>query len=287
MNNVLFYGGASLLSNIWSKYWKDEFNIFLGLHKKWIDIKGANSIQLSENIYELGDILKKYKIDVLINCAGLTNVEECEKNSKLAYSLNGYLPGEIAKITANQNIKFIHISTDHLFNGDKERVDEESVLKPLNIYAKSKAMGDNEVLKNNHSALVIRTNFFGEGPSYKNSFSDKIISSLNKNEEIQLFSNVFYTPIHVHQLANYVLKLIELNCSGIYNISSNERISKFDFGTMIAKMMNKDQSLIIPIEIESKTNLTLRPKDMSLSNQKLKKSIKMDIETLSNQINCL
>ena len=197
------------------------------------------------------------------------------------------MPGEIAKITANQNIKLIHISTDHLFDGEKERVDEKSVLKPLNIYAKSKAIGDNEVLKNNHSALVIRTNFFGKGPSYKNSFSDKIISSLNKNEEIKLFSNVFYTPIHVHQLAKCILKLIELNCSGIYNISSNERISKFDFGTMIAKMMNKDQNLIIPILIETKTNLTLRPKDMSLSNQKLKKSIKMDIETLSNQINCL
>ena len=287
MKNVLFYGGASLLSNIWSRYWKDEFNIYLGLHKKWIEIQGTSSIQISEDINDLRAMLKKHNIDILINCTGLTNVEECEKNPELAYYLNGYLPGEIAKITFNSNIKLIHISTDHLFNGDKERLDEKSTLNPLNIYAKSKAIGDKEVLKNDDSVLIVRTNFFGNGPSYKLSFSDKIITSLNKNEEIQLFSNVFYTPIHVHELANCVLQLIQLNSKGVYNISSNERISKFDFGIMIAEMMNKDKSLIIPIEIETKKDLTLRPKDMSLSNEKLKKSIKMDIESLRNQINFL
>tara|TARA_B100001173_G_scaffold218770_1_gene189232 strand:- start:192 stop:1055 length:864 start_codon:yes stop_codon:yes gene_type:complete len=287
MKNILFYGGASLLANIWSRYWKDQYNIYLGLHKRWIEIEGTTSIKIGEDIKELENIIIDYKIDIIINCAGLTNVEECEIKSDKAYYLNGYLPGEIAKITSKFNIKFIHISTDHLFNGDKQKEDENSPVIPLNIYAKSKSIGDQEVLKNDKSSLVIRTNFFGTGPLYKPSFSDKIISSLKKSQTIQLFTNVFYTPIHVHSLANYTFELLKLDSRGVFNICSNDRISKFDFGIMIAEVMSMDKSLITPIKIEAKTSLTLRPKDMSLSNEKLKNLIKRDIEPLESQINLL
>ena len=287
MKHILFYGGASLLSNIWAKYWKDRYNIYLGLHKKWIEIEGVKSLQISNNIDGLENILINHNIELIINCVGLTNVEECEKKSKQAYYLNGYLPGEIAEITAKLNIKLIHISTDHIFNGDTMNVNETSIVKPLNIYAKSKSIGEQEVLKKDQSALVIRTNFFGTGPLYKPSFSDKIISSLKNNSEISLFNNVFYTPIHVHHLANCILELIQLNLTGVFNVSSNERISKFDFGIMIAETMNLNKDLITPIKIEIKTDLTLRPKDMSLSNDKLKSFLKRDIDSLQSQINLL
>ena len=182
MKRVLFYGGASLLSNIWSRYWKENFDVYIGLHKKWIEIEGVKSIQLSEEINDLENLLKHYKIDIIVNCAGLANVEECEKNSDLAHYLNGYLPGELAKIAYMSKVKLLHISTDHLFDGEKKKSNETCTLNPLNTYAKSKAIGDNLVIENNSSALVLRTNFFGNGPSYKLSFSDKIISALNKND---------------------------------------------------------------------------------------------------------
>ncbi|MBT7623408.1 MAG: sugar nucleotide-binding protein [Flavobacteriaceae bacterium] len=287
MKRVLFYGGASLLSNIWSRYWKEDHIVYLGLHKKWIEIDGTTSIQISDNLEDLENVIKNNKIDIIINCAGLTNVEECEKKSEKAYFLNGYLPGEIARITSKLKVKLIHISTDHLFSGGKEKEEEASPIKPLNIYAKSKSIGDQEVQKYDDSALIIRTNFFGLGPIYKPSFSDKIISSLKNNQKIYLFSDVFYTPIHVHTLANYILELVNINSKGIFNVCSNNRISKFDFGIMIAERMNKDKNLIVPIKIETKTDLTIRPKDMSLSNKKLKKLINRDIEPLQDQIKLL
>ena len=57
MKNILFYGGASLLANIWSRYYKDNYNIFIGLNKKWLEIEGAHSIQLQENCKELDKII--------------------------------------------------------------------------------------------------------------------------------------------------------------------------------------------------------------------------------------
>ena len=260
MKNILFYGGASLLSNIWCNYWKDKFNIYLALNRKWIEIKGTTSIQLSHNVNNLDIILKKYKIDVVINCTGFTNVEECELNKDLAYYLNGYLPGKIAKITSNLKIKLIHISTDHLFDGKQIKYSEKDNLNPLNTYGKSKALGEQEVIINDKKALIVRANFFGNGPSYKPSFSDAIASYLILDKNIELFSNVYYTPIHVNQLADIVLNLIQIDANGIFNISSNERITKYDFGLMIAKKMKKNEDLIIPIEIEKKNEFNYKAK---------------------------
>jgi len=284
MKNILFFGGSSMLAFMWSDLWKEKFNIFLGLNRRWVELEGTNSLQISNDCIDLKTILKKNQIDILINCSGLTGVEECENKFTLANQLNGLLPGQLANIASKLNIKFIHISTDHLFDGTKKMYTEKDETNPLNNYALTKLLGETQVFQNNIDAIVIRTNFFGKGPNYKSSFSDKIISSLKKNEKITLFDNVYYTPIHINEISEIVDILITNDASGIYNISSNERITKFEFGLMIAEKHNFNKDLIVPIKIEQKKNLIIRPKDMSLSNEKIKKQTGRNISSLSNQI---
>lgn len=273
-----------MLAFMWSDLWKEKFNIFLGLNRRWVELEGTNSLQISNDCIDLKTILKKNQIDILINCSGLTGVEECENKFTLANQLNGLLPGQLANIASKLNIKFIHISTDHLFDGTKKMYTEKDETNPLNNYALTKLLGETQVFQNNIDAIVIRTNFFGKGPNYKSSFSDKIISSLKKNEKITLFDNVYYTPIHINEISEIVDILITNDASGIYNISSNERITKFEFGLMIAEKHNFNKDLIVPIKIEQKKNLIIRPKDMSLSNEKIKKQTGRNISSLSNQI---
>ena len=288
MKNILFYGGSSLLSNLISKYWKEKFNIYLGLNRKWIEIPGTKSIQLNHNkVKDLEDVIEKYEIDLIMNFSGYTNVESCEINHDLAYYLNGYLPGELAKVSSKLKSKLVHISTDHIFDGKHERYTEESLTNPINIYAKSKLLGETEVLKNNKEALVIRTNFFGNGPSYRPSFSDIIISYLSIKKPVELFNNIYYSPIHVFELANCILELIKIDANGIFNICSNERITKYDFGLMLADYMNKSKDLVKPIKVESKKDLIIRPKDMSLSNNKFETLTNIKIKKLKDQIKYL
>ena len=288
MKNILFYGGSSLLSNLFSKYWKEKFNIYLGLNRKWIEIPGTKSIQLNHNkVKDLQDIIEKYEIDLIMNFSGYTNVESCEANPELANYLNGYLPGELAKVSSKLKSKLVHISTDHIFDGKHERYTEESLTNPINTYASSKLLGETEVLKNNKEALVIRTNFYGNGPSYRPSFSDIIISYLSIKKPIELFNNIYYSPIHAFELANCILELIKIDANGIFNICSNERITKYDFGLMLADYMNKSKDLIKPIKLETKKDLIIRPKDMSLSNNKYEITTNTKIKTLVNQIKYL
>lgn len=282
---ILITGGSGLLSVNWALIKKNEYDIILGLHKKVISIKGTTSIILDfDNFNLLSETIMDLKPDIIIHTAAIANVEICENNYNLAELVNIYYSEVIAKISTILNIKLVHLSTDHLFNGLEEFKTENDPPSPLNIYAKTKLESENKVISYNSNALIIRTNFFGWGTNYRKSFSDFIIDNLRNKSEIQLFNNVYYTPILINELVEITHKLISLNSSGVFNICSNERISKLDFGVFLAESFNLDSSLIKSIEIFDKPNLVKRPIDMSLSNKKVKNELTIEIMSLKDQI---
>tara|TARA_B110000971_G_scaffold207120_1_gene231025 strand:+ start:367 stop:1248 length:882 start_codon:yes stop_codon:yes gene_type:complete len=288
MKNILFFGGSSLLATVWANYWKERYNIFLTQHQQSIQVVGVKLIQIQKiSESKLKTIILSHDIDLLINCVGLTSVEQCQLNPTKANYLNAEVPSILAKICFEQKVDFIQISTDHLFEGIEAMKSELDIPKPLNQYAYTKLKGEQNSINNNSKALIIRTNFFGVGPNYKPSFSDIITSALKCNQKIKLFNDVFFTPIHIHELADIVLELLKENKKGIYNVVSNERISKYDFGILIAESLNLPKSLILQGSISKRKDLVKRPKDMSLSNDKLKTKLNIKINTISNQIKCL
>ena len=222
----------------------------------------------------LESILDSYDIDIVLNCIGLTNVEVCESKPYEAFKINTQLPRIIANACNSTNTKFIHISTDHLFDDQNILYSEEDEVRLINVYAKSKYEGELEVLNNCQSSIICRTNFFGYGPAHKNSFSEWIEESARNNQEIVLFTDVFFTPVSGANLAFCAHKLLENNFSGIFNISSDKKISKFDFGKLICKKLNIPSCSILPGSIEDRLDLVSRPKAMGLSNEKLNKAIK-------------
>ena len=284
MKNIFFFGGASLLSNIWAEYWKKNFNIYLGLNQTWVEKPGLKSVKLSSDLSNYKKVLSELKIDLLINFSGLTSVEECENNYQLAEEINSILPQRLSLICLELKIKFIHISTDHLFDGKERFYSEHSKLNTLNKYASTKAKGEKNVLQSNPESLIIRTNFFGKSNIKKQSFSDFIISKLKDKQKIFLFSDVYYTPIFIEDLTNSVLLLIKKNKNGIYNVVSDERISKYDFGIIIAEVFNFSKKLIVKDKLSKRKDLVVRPLDMSLSNKKIKEELEINFNSITNQI---
>ena len=93
---------------------------------------------------------------------------------------------------------------------------------------------ENKILKNSKNSLIIRTNFFWKRLLYRQSFSDQIIEKLNNNKKLFLFKDVYFNPVLFQNYINNENSNSK-NISGILNISSNEKISKYKFGLMIAK----------------------------------------------------
>lgn len=237
----------------------------MGLEAIEIDLFSRNSVHR---------ILETYDIDIVLNCIGLTNVEACENNPVEAFRINSHLPGIIANACHSSNTKLIHISTDHLFDDQNILHSEEDIVRLINVYAKSKYEGELEVLTNCPSSIICRTNFFGYGPAHRKSFSEWIEESAKNHQKIVLFNDVFITPVSGKNLAFYAHTLLENNFSGIFNISSGDKISKFDFGKFLCNKLKIPSYSIIPGSIDDRSDLVRRPKSMSLSNTKLNKAIK-------------
>ena len=288
MKTIAFAGGSSLLAQSWTIKKDHKVDFIFGTHRRKLSKTKSKKFAFNyENFDELSKELNDLKVNIVINCIGLTSVEECEKNYELAYNANVIIAGNIAKACHLSKIKLVHISTDHLFEGSSAFKNEKDSKLPLNNYAKTKSKGEDIILENCPEALIIRTNFFGLGPNYKPSFSDKILRDLERGKNLNLFNDVFYTPVSVETLKEQVYRLLEKNAKGIFNISSNERLTKYQFGLLLAKKFGYNKDLINPISINKISNLTRRPKDMSLCNHKLSSFLDISVSPIEEQLEAI
>jgi len=267
---VLITGGSGLLALNWALATRDQYSVTLGLHKRKISLAGVETRQIDlESVDHLIREFETVRPQSVIHTAGLTNVEECEARPDLARHVNVDLAANVAQACAKLGLSLVHISTDHLFAGDIPLVDEMQPAAPRNVYGRTKAEAEVRVLEAHAGALVIRTNFYGWGPSYRCSFSDVIVGALRSGKELTLFKDVFYTPILIETAAQAVHDLIGLKANGIFHVVGGERISKYEFGLKITEGFSLAPGVIKPGFLADRPELVRRPQDMSLSNQKV------------------
>jgi dTDP-4-dehydrorhamnose reductase len=183
----------------------------------------------------------------------------------------------VARSCAARQIKLVHISTDHIFTGTQRLLDESAIPAPVNVYALTKVDAEQTVAKICPSALIVRTNYYGWGPSYRRSFSDVIIDALRHGRTITLFEDVFFTPILVDVLIETIHSLVDRDAVGIYNVVGDERLSKYQFGLNIAHRFGLGADVLKAGKIGDARSLVRRPRDMSLCNQKLRAALGTDL----------
>lgn len=268
--DILITGGSGLLALNWALAIREKSNLTLGLHDRKINLKGTRSILLDLDSKEaLTQALEALQPQLVIHTAGLTSIEQCEANPTLAKYINVDITKNLVMVCAKLNIPMVYISTDHLFSGIESLTNEDLPVSPINVYAKTKAEAEACVLDSDAKALIIRTNFYGWGTSYRQSFSDMVINHLRTGKKISLFKDIYYTPTLIEPLVYAVHELVQKKAKGIFNVVGDDRISKYDFGVKLAKAFNLDNDLIDEGKIIDKPSLVNRPHDMSLSNQKV------------------
>jgi len=282
---ILITGGSGLFSVNAAIELRKLHEVVLAVHTREISLKNIASVRLNfEEINVCKKMLTEIMPNVIIHAAGMTNVERCEHNPELAKFINVDLGMNIAKVAHDLKIPFVYISTDHLFSGKKILVDEFENPEPLNAYAKTKWGLEKSMIDAGFDALIVRTNFYGWGTSYRKSFSDYIIDNLRESKSVTLFRDVFYTPIIISKLIQIILMLVDRNAAGIFNIVGDERISKFEFGVKIAKEFGLNEDMIKSGSIIKNSNLIARPLDMSLSNAKVSKFLNIKVGGISEDL---
>lgn len=269
---VFLTGGSGLLALNWALALRGKRPVALGIHRRSVALPDVDSVSVSlENVEDLAATFDRLGASCVVHTAALTGVDYCETHPDLAHHVNVRLAGNVARACSLTGVPLVHISTDHLFSGREAMVDEAAPAEPVNVYARSKANAEAEVLEAKQDALVLRTNFFCWGPRHRRSFSDFIIGSLREGRRITLYRDVFYTPILAQSLVEATHELVDAEVSGVLHATGDERVSKYDFGIELCAQFDLDPRLIASGSIADVASVAPRPRDMSLSNARARR----------------
>ena len=176
-------------------------------------------IPLPRSVCDLADlqsldaVLASLDCDVFINPAGLTGLEACEDDPRLAMRVNSAAPGKIALWAAARGVRMIHFSTDYVFGGETtELLSEQAAPNPLSAYGRSKLAGEHAVLAHPGN-LVIRVSWVF-GPE-KPSFMDQIYDAALAGQALAAVDDKFSLPTYTADLVEWVAGMIDSDASGL------------------------------------------------------------------------
>ncbi|MEO5713676.1 MAG: NAD(P)-dependent oxidoreductase [Luteolibacter sp.] len=176
-------------------------------------------IPLPRGICDLADTdsltaaLDSLDCDVFLNPAGLTGLEACEDDPRLAMRINSAAPGKIALWAASRGVRVIHFSTDYVFGGENTALlTEQAAPHPLSVYGRSKLAGEKAVLAHPGN-LVVRVSWVF-GPE-KPSFIDQTFHNALAGRHLEAIADKYSLPVFTTDLATWMETLIEQKTEGI------------------------------------------------------------------------
>lgn len=271
--NLIVTGASGLLGQFLCQFFSKNYSV-MGVHysdKPHSQVCSFARIDLTDKD-SAKSFFSDYQVEYVIHTAGLASVDLSEKDPQSAECLNVEMTENIVRYLDPLKTKLIHISTDHLFSGENKLYTENCKENPLNIYAKTKLEAE-KIVKAADNYIIARTNFYGGATAKKKSFSSWIYQELKKGNKLNLFEDVFFTPLSVFSLADSIEKLMHSELQGTYNVVGDERISKLAFAQQLANIFGLDHNLIKPSKISEAHLRAPRPHDMSLSTDKIKKDL--------------
>ena len=211
------------------------------------------------------NVVKKIDPDWIIHCAASTKVDWCETNKDQATEINIDGTKNLVDASKEVNSKFLFVSTDYVFDGNKGNYKETDETCPVNFYGQTKLDAELYV-KTLKDYLIMRTSHvFSPLPD---NFVLWVIEKL-KTGGIDCPQDMISSPTLALELAEAILKAVGKNLSGIYHSASAESISRYDFAKKIAKAFRYDESKVIPIKMIELKFAAKRPINSSLDISKI------------------
>lgn len=208
--------------------------------------------------------------DVIINCAGMTDLAMCERNVEEAYRVNALGARNVGIAARKINAKLIHMSTDDVFDGTAQHpLTEFDRVNPKTVYGKSKLAGEMFVRELVPKHMVVRSSWiYG---NTKNNFVSYILEGLLMEDTIFVPVDQVSTPTSAADLAKFIVKLLHSSEYGIYHASCEGMCSRYEFAKEIVRLSGKEVN-IEPLAAGENPSMVNRPRYTLLDNFMLRVS---------------
>ena len=203
-----------------------------------------DSLNINSQI-TIKDYFATNNIDILINCAAYTAVDNAEDDYESALTTNSVAVKNLAEASIKYDFKIIHISTDYVFNGESNKpLNEEDKENPINNYGKSKLEGEKQLLNVNPDAIIIRTSWLYS--EYGSNFLKTMLKLANEIDSLKVVYDQVGTPTYAGDLAEAIVNICKNKVwtPGIYHYSNLGVCSWYDFANEIFSNCDKKIKLI-------------------------------------------
>ena len=243
----------------------------------------SNVVADLEDEQQLRDAVQQVKPDYILHAAAMSSHEECELDPRRAFHINEQATRILAQESEIVGAKFIYISTDAVFAGDRGNYTENDSTNPFSVYGASKLAGEVAALHESN-ALVIRTNFFGWSPTGTRSILEFFVNNLEANSPVAGFTDFTVTSLYVRQCAEIILQL--RNEVGLWHVTSRDALCKYDYGIEVSRIFTLDPGLITAQSSSEDTSQKVaRSRDISLNTSKVQEFLnRMSLPPLQSQV---
>ncbi len=194
----------------------------------------------------LGDKIRAFAPDIIVNSAAYTAVDRAETEPELAYAVNALAPQAIANAAKDIGAYVVHISTDYVFDGSQSSPYRETdQTNPLGVYGQSKLQGEMAIAESGSEFLIVRTAWvygvYGSG-----NFVKTMVRLGKDREEVRVVADQIGGPTWAKDLAQAIAVLTQQRAQGIYHYSNSGVASWYDFAVAIFEEV---ENLGIPLKV--------------------------------------
>lgn len=216
--------------------------------------------------------LEPLAITHILHIGALSSAETCERYPDEAQRSNVTFTHMVADYAARIGAHLTTVSTDLVFDGARSAArgfTEEDLAHSISVYGRSKLSAERVTLHTPSNAVVRLALLFGSSPSASKGVLGWMEKALREGTPLSLFADEYRTPVHVGDAARALLAITEHRLSGLWHCGGPERLSRTEFGKLVAKGLGYDTSLIRPVSRISSPTLPARPEDVSLNSERL------------------
>jgi dTDP-4-dehydrorhamnose reductase len=192
---------------------------------------------------ELRSRLSELSPHLVINAAGYVRVDDAEGEAEIAFGVNAFAVRHLALTCRDLNIRLVHISTDYVFDGRKNRpYAEDDCPNPLNVYGASKLTGEHFVRSLCPDHLIIRTSgLFGlpRAPRRAENIVERLIALADQDRQVKVVEDQIVSPTSALQLARQMKMVIASGATGVLHLASSDHCSWFEFARAIFELQGR------------------------------------------------
>ncbi len=234
------------------------------------------------DVNETVNFIKKINPEIIIHSSAITDIDLCETNKKLAYSVNVKGTENVVKGSKEINCKLVYLSTSFVYDGNKEEYYEEDTPSPSTYYGHTKMKGEEIVNNSQLDNLILRIDqpyCWIEKWQHTNSIL-RVIDTLRANKILNEVEDWYNNPTYVPEIVLATSKLLKNKSNGIFHLVGSDFINRYEWSIEVAKIFGYDETKINPIS-SKELKLPVKRANVNLKNSKTFKEIELKMKGIN------